>query len=798
MTKAKTDQATDSAADGIERPELRMRRCVPPTRTTLVWFLWGVGVFVSLAVVIALQESPTEAVACHPLYGCESTTTTARPTCPPPHGCPTTTRPATTTTARPTTTTRATTTTTTTRPTTTTARPTTTTTVPTTTTTTRCPPPNGCTPTTQPTTTIQPTTTTTRPTTTTTRRPRPPRPTRATTTTARPTTTTTVPTTTTTTRCPPPNGCTPTTQPTTTIQRTTTTTRPTTTTTTEPCNPVSGNPHAGCATTTTVSNTTSPTTTITVRECAPPTGEGCPERTDPPVTTLRECAPPTGEGCPESRPTTSTTQDTTTTTEGTTTTQDTTTTTEGTTTTQDTTTTTEGTTTTQDTTTTTEGTTTTQDTTTTTEGTTTTIITEPETDCTLYIRPEYIGFAHKEDAGGYVYSYNLYLGYRCNGPFVVGHPSIRLVPESTTHIPRMNLRYSEHEPVIENVPVATELDQLSCLPINLFNHPLCLSHTPSFYRIEMGPFLIGYTSVTRLQPLQDVCKKFPGGVVSAGLSSVNEIKAFSKTTSFCLDIDPGASTPGNLLIDDYLDHWLFPISKPAAVQGLTVSMNSDLWLVTWSPPPTGGPVSSYRVDVGVSGYSTSFRVQGTQADISDYVDGRIGQQFGVKVWAENTAGRSEYVYKAFTASPTGPTAPTSPIVSTPTTTTVPTTTSPTTTTAPAEQPAKPGTVSGLAATASNGSVTLRWTAPTDGGPVTGYRIVRAVKNPATGQLSFATVDVDSTATSYTDTSPVRGESHNYIVQALNGNKAGTAAQVSITPPTATTTTTTTRTTTTAP
>ena len=93
-------------------------------------------------------------------------------------------------------------------------------------------------------------------------------------------------------------------------------------------------------------------------------------------------------------------------------------------------------------------------------------------------------------------------------------------------------------------------------------------------------------------------------------------------------------------------------------------------------------------------------------------------------------------------------------------------------------PQAPGTPTALAATATHETVTLRWTAPTTGGPVTGYRLWRQ-----TGTAAFAVVGADLAAESlsHTDRGLTAQTAYQYRLQARSAAGYGLrTAAVSIT------------------
>ena len=228
--------------------------------------------------------------------------------------------------------------------------------------------------------------------------------------------------------------------------------------------------------------------------------------------------------------------------------------------------------------------------------------------------------------------------------------------------------------------------------------------------------------------------------------------------------------------------------------------------LTWTAPTAfDGAIAGYRIASRIEypiGHNYIDVVENTRSTTTEYVDTTVTavKSYSYKVYAIDTVGQetssssaSNTVTVRVTPEPTTTTTTTVPSTTTTvpsttttvpsTTTTVPstTTTVPSTTTTTTPASAAPGSVTGLTATAANGSVTLSWTAPTDGGPVTGYRIERAVFDPIARRLMFETFHAGNTATSYTDTSPIRGQSHNYVVQARNGDEKGPSSQISITP-----------------
>ena len=93
----------------------------------------------------------------------------------------------------------------------------------------------------------------------------------------------------------------------------------------------------------------------------------------------------------------------------------------------------------------------------------------------------------------------------------------------------------------------------------------------------------------------------------------------------------------------------------------------------------------------------------------------------------------------------------------------------------------PGAPTDLTATASEGSITLSWTAPAEGA-VTGYQILRRLPTEGERKLLVHVDNTGDTATTYTDDSVTGGVRHVYRVKALNSAGAGSQSNyVRVTP-----------------
>ena len=84
----------------------------------------------------------------------------------------------------------------------------------------------------------------------------------------------------------------------------------------------------------------------------------------------------------------------------------------------------------------------------------------------------------------------------------------------------------------------------------------------------------------------------------------------------------------------------------------------------------------------------------------------------------------------------------------------------------------PGRAYDLTAALAGSSVELSWSAPADGGAVSGYRIWRRLPNRGEKQLLAIEDNTGSAATSYVDQTIVVGQKHIYRVQALNAVREG--------------------------
>ncbi len=260
-----------------------------------------------------------------------------------------------------------------------------------------------------------------------------------------------------------------------------------------------------------------------------------------------------------------------------------------------------------------------------------------------------------------------------------------------------------------------------------------------------------------------------------------------------------------------------PASAPGRAHSLSAQPSGGSVALSWSAPVDGSQISGYRIlrrlpQMGETGLRVI--VDNTGSGATSYVDSSAvaGQKHVYRVQALNSAGQGEVslpaqiVAKAAPSNtPIPPTAtpiptntpvpptdtpipPTNTAIPTntavpptntpipPTNTPVPTSTPipPTNTPVPSNTPIpqQPGRAHSLSAQPSGGSVNLSWSAPDDGGQVSGYRIWRRLPNKGEKNLGVLADNTGSASTSYTDSSAEAGQKHVYRVQALGPGGEG--------------------------
>jgi len=177
------------------------------------------------------------------------------------------------------------------------------------------------------------------------------------------------------------------------------------------------------------------------------------------------------------------------------------------------------------------------------------------------------------------------------------------------------------------------------------------------------------------------------------------------------------------------------LTAPGAPSGLGATGGNNQVSLNWTAPTTGGAVADYEILRSNSSSGTPTQI-GTSTT-TNYVDTTAtnGQTYYYVVTASNNAGTSGYSNQANATPSSGLTAP--------------------------------GAPSGLGATGGNNQVSLSWTAPTTGGAVADYEVLRS--NSSTGT---PTQIGTSTTTNYVDTTASNGQTYYYVVTA--SNNAGTS------------------------
>jgi hypothetical protein len=186
-----------------------------------------------------------------------------------------------------------------------------------------------------------------------------------------------------------------------------------------------------------------------------------------------------------------------------------------------------------------------------------------------------------------------------------------------------------------------------------------------------------------------------------------------------------------------------PASVPGTVTGVTATASNGAIALAWTTPSnSGSAVSQYKIYRStVSGSETLLTTVGA---VNSYTNTGLtnGATYYYKVAAVNSVGTGALSAEAH-AVPQATSVP-------PTTGTV------------------PGAVTGVTATASNAAVTLKWTAPSSGTAITGYKIYRSWS--AGTETLVATLGPVS---SYTNTWLTNGVTYYFKVAAVNA--AGTGA-----------------------
>jgi hypothetical protein len=182
-----------------------------------------------------------------------------------------------------------------------------------------------------------------------------------------------------------------------------------------------------------------------------------------------------------------------------------------------------------------------------------------------------------------------------------------------------------------------------------------------------------------------------------------------------------------------------PISTPDPPTNLTYTLSGSTLNLTWTAPSGGEAPTAYIIEAGSVPGGT---------DVANFSTGSTATRFSAAVGGNAVF----YIRVRSTSSQSGTSAPSNEITVIVGNPTVP-----------------PGAPTGLTASVANSSVTLTWSAPATGGPVTTY-IIQAGSSP--GESNLANFSTGSTATSFFATGVGSGS---YFVRVRASNAGGTGA-----------------------
>ena len=208
----------------------------------------------------------------------------------------------------------------------------------------------------------------------------------------------------------------------------------------------------------------------------------------------------------------------------------------------------------------------------------------------------------------------------------------------------------------------------------------------------------------------------------------------------------GAVSPPASVITDHAP-------MPGRVTGLKPSATHDTVTLNWEAPGNGGPVTGYKILRRARASEEGFQVVGrTTGNTST-------------TWTDsNVSPRTRYSYRvrALGEYGEGVVSPPALLIT--------------------DHAPRPGRVTGLTATSTQDTITLNWAAPGNGGPVTGYKILRRASASENG-LNVMVADTGSTGTTWTDSGVSSGTHYFYRVQALGeGGQGQISASVSVSTP----------------
>ena len=197
-------------------------------------------------------------------------------------------------------------------------------------------------------------------------------------------------------------------------------------------------------------------------------------------------------------------------------------------------------------------------------------------------------------------------------------------------------------------------------------------------------------------------------------------------------------------------------TAPAAPTGVSATAGNGSATVSWSAPANGGsPITSYTITpyIGTTA-QTSTTITGSPPSTSTTITGLTnGTAYTFTVTATNSIGTGSPSSASTSVTPTAPTAPAAP--------------------------------TGVAATAGNGTATVSWTAPSNGGsPITSYTITPFIGLTA---QTPTTISGSPPATSTTISGLTNGTTYTFVVTATNAVGTGppSATSNAVTPTAAT-------------
>ena len=185
------------------------------------------------------------------------------------------------------------------------------------------------------------------------------------------------------------------------------------------------------------------------------------------------------------------------------------------------------------------------------------------------------------------------------------------------------------------------------------------------------------------------------------------------------------------------------LQLPGWVTGLTATATHDTVSLRWSAPSGGAPVTGYKILRRAVATETDFQtlIEDTGNTNTTYTDSssvqaRTRYAYRVRAVGSNGAGQLSALASVLT-----------------------------------DYTPLPGRVTGLTATVTHDTVSLSWTAPTDGATVTGYKILRRAVDSETSFRELGAT-TGNTATTYTDSTVTSRVKYSYRVRAVGEHGEG--------------------------